>query len=128
MKFNKIPELSEHDQQVSIFQWADMMSEKHFELDLLFAIPNGGFRHKATARRLKAEGVKSGVPDMCLPVPRSGFNGLYIELKKKSNSSVPANQKWWLKMLSKQGYFTIVCRGEEEAKKAIVDYLEGRSE
>ena len=58
----------EHDQQVLLFRWAS-----HYrELDCMYAIPNGGHRDVRVAARLKAEGVKAGVPDICLPIPRDG--------------------------------------------------------
>ena len=40
----------------------------------MFRIPNGGSRHPAEAARLKAQGVKAGVPDLCIPVARGSQN------------------------------------------------------
>lgn len=50
--------MSEHDQQVAVVEWYDLNGIP------VFAIPNGGIRHKRTAAMLKAEGVKAGVPDL----------------------------------------------------------------
>jgi hypothetical protein len=88
-------------------------------------IPNGGHRSKTTAIRLKAEGVKAGVPDICLPVPVGGFHGLYIELKAGKNKTT-AEQDKWLDALTDNGYFAAVCYGWQAASKAIIDYLEGK--
>ena len=63
---------SEHQEQAALFRWAWFAQVKHPALALLYAIPNGGHRHKAVAARMKAEGVKAGVPDLCLPVARGG--------------------------------------------------------
>ena len=71
----------EHDEQVTVIEWADTHSKKFPELAWLFAIPNGGHRSKAQAGKLKAEGVRKGVADLCLPVARHGYNALYIEMK-----------------------------------------------
>lgn len=60
---------------------------------------------------------------MCLPVPRNGFHGLYIEMKYGRNKTTD-QQKEWLKELAAQGYFTAVCYGAEEAKRVISKYLE----
>ena len=49
-------------EQQALFDWAKISGIP--DLDLLHAIPNGGHRNKATAGRLKAEGVKRGVPDI----------------------------------------------------------------
>ena len=35
-----------------------------------FRIPGGGSRHPAEAARPRAQGVKAGVPDLCIPVAR----------------------------------------------------------
>lgn len=69
----------------------------HPELMLMHAIPNGGYRNKSEAGKLKAEGVKAGVLDTFLPVPKgyvvpgegapegqawhATYNGLYVEFK-----------------------------------------------
>jgi hypothetical protein len=95
------------------------------ELALLFAVPNGGHRDIRVAAKLKAEGVKAGVPDMCLPVPRGQFHGLWIELKAGKNTA-STEQKWWLTELRACGHRAEVCRGWEAAARVIVDYLEQR--
>ena len=67
---------SESQEQQALFEWAELSKRCFPELELLFHVPNGGARSKATAGRLKAEGVKPGVPDLCLPVPRGAYHGL----------------------------------------------------
>jgi len=112
----------EEAEQIALFQWAAMMESKYQELRLLHAIPNGGHRHKATAARLKAAGVKAGVPDICLPVARGDWHGLYIELKVGKNKPTEA-QRRWKDDLIRYGYLALVCYGWEEARKAIERYL-----
>lgn len=74
---------TEHAHQAALFCWAGAMARTKWpELKWMYAIPNGGERNAATAARLKAEGVKSGVSDVCLPFSRRDFHGLYIEMKK----------------------------------------------
>jgi hypothetical protein len=116
--------MSEHDEQAALFEWAEMMLPTWPELRLLHAIPNGGFRGKATAARLKAEGVKRGVPDLCLPVPRGGYHGLYIELKVGRNSP-SKEQAQWIGELNRAGYRALACWGWEAARDAICEYLRG---
>lgn len=117
--------MSEHDEQVSLFMWAAMYEERFPQLKLLFAVPNGGFRKLKTARDLKAEGVKAGVPDVFYPVPRKkgdqGFAGLVIEMKFDKNKPTPA-QEWWLGMLKLNAWKTVVCYSWQEAAKAIAEY------
>ena len=116
--------MSEHDEQVKLFQWARMSEGRWPELALLFAIPNGGKRHIAVARKLKAEGVRAGVPDICLAIARGPWNALYIELKHKRNKATPA-QLGWLDMLIKAGNRAEVAYEFEGAKQVIEDYLNG---
>lgn len=113
---------TESQQQIWLFEWAYTLSTRYPELDLMYHVPNGGLRSKATAGRLKAEGVKPGVPDVVLPVARKGFNGLYIEMKAaKGKLSDP--QKKWIEALKKQGYYVMVCYSFNEAADVISDYL-----
>ena len=114
--------MSEHDEQVRLFNWAASWADEYPELDLLYAIPNGGFRHRATAARLKAEGVRAGVPDVCLPVARGGYHGLYIEMKYGRNKPTK-KQRQWLDRLAEEGHKTAVCYGYSDAQVEIVNYL-----
>jgi hypothetical protein len=98
------------------------------ELNLMFHIPNGGKRRKAEAGRFRAEGVKSGVPDICLPVARGGYHGLFIELKRQHGNKATKNQNTWLADLREQGYAAAVAYGWEQAAKIITDYMEGEYE
>ena len=114
--------MSEHEDQVALFSWAALAANQRPELALLFAIPNGGHRHKAVAARMKAEGVKAGVPDICLPVARRGYHGMFIELKTR-RGRLTMEQTKWLSALIDEGYWANTCRGFEEAKHAIEEYL-----
>lgn len=113
---------SESTEQIYLFLWAAYSTASMPELDLMYHIPNGGKRNITTAKRLKAEGVKAGVPDICLPVARGYYHGLYIELKAGRNKTTE-NQNKWIKSLREQGYYVQVCYGWEEASKVIVEYL-----
>lgn len=115
----------EHSEQVSLMQWWALQCRR-FEVpeQLLFAIPNGGQRNIITAKRMKDEGVRSGIPDLFLAVPRGNFHGLFIEMKKQRGGVVSDNQKACMEMLSANGYCVTVCHGFIEAKTAITAYLD----
>ncbi len=113
--------------QEALFEWAACNTGRLPELAWLHHIPNGGRRDKRTAVALKRQGVKAGVPDLCLPVARNGFNGLYIELKAGKNRPT-ASQREWLEFLAGQGYRTAVCYHWEYAARLLEDYLRGSGE
>ena len=114
---------TESEEQIALFQWAEWQSNIYPELKRLFHIPNGGLRNKATAKRLKAEGVKSGVPDLCLPVPRGQYHGLYIEIKRIKGNNATPSQNEWISFLLEQGYYATVCKGAQAAIEVILNYL-----
>lgn len=116
---------SEHLEQTTLIKWAQLVEGQYPELRLLYAVPNGGARSARTAMALKREGMKSGVPDLVLPVARRHWHSLYLELKAGSGS-LSANQKRWVEMLSEQGNLVAVAYSFEEAKGILIDYLEGR--
>lgn len=114
----------EHREQARLFAWAEWERIDRPELGLLFAVPNGGRRDKVTGARLKAEGVKAGVPDVWLPVARGRWHGLVIELKADESKRPSKEQVEWLTQLMEQGYYATVAAGTEAAKRLIVSYLE----
>lgn len=115
---------TESEEQQVVFEWAAVAGKFVPDLELLYHVPNGGQRNKVTAARLKTEGVKAGVPDICLPVPNDAYHGLYIEMKKRDHSNgMSKEQKWWFGKLKKKGYAAEVCFGAEEAIRCICDYL-----
>lgn len=112
----------ESEQQIALFQWATMMERRFPELGMMFHIPNGGARHIRVAQRLKAEGVKPGVPDIFLPVARKKSHGFFIEMKSAAGV-VGHEQNRWLKFLELQGFYTDVCYSWIEAAQKICRYL-----
>ena len=121
--------MSEHSEQVALFKWAGFNRRNLPEVALMFAVPNGGARHPATAARLKAEGVRAGVPDIFLPASRGCWNGLFIELKRprtvtERKGRVSAAQQEWAARLLTAGYRVAVCYGWGEAVSVIAEYLD----
>lgn len=115
----------EHFHQVALFEWAAIHQRQYPELEFLFAVPNGGKRDIRTARRLKAEGVRPGVPDVWFPVPRGGYLGLVIEMKSPENlTGTTPLQKRWLAFLQWQGYLAQVCNNVDAAIFLLHTYLE----
>lgn len=123
---------SESSHQKALFAWAALSVGKYPQLKWLYHVPNGGLRDARTAANLKAEGVKAGVPDVCLPV---GFNasyfGCYIEMKiaqkrNRKNGGLEDDQVIWITGLRDLGYYVAVCYSWQEARDVLVSYLEGK--
>lgn len=119
---------SEHEEQVALFDWARLMEGRYPVLKLMFAVPNGEKRQIQVAKRLKAEGVKPGVQDVILPVPRA-FDGclrygLFIEMKRLEDWEWTDEQRWWYDQLSLQGYLCALCEGCADAISLIKRYLQ----
>lgn len=118
-----MPVPTEDEEQIQLFAWARYMRRRWPEIDLMYHIPNGGKRGKVEAARFKAMGVKPGVPDICLPVPRGGYHGLYIEMKRRRGGRVSQDQADWIDAIIHQGYVAVVCRGWIEASEQIEKYM-----
>lgn len=88
-----------------------------------YAIPNGGRRTYLEAVKFKRCGVQAGVPDICIPIPKEHYHGLYIELKRKKGGRVSEQQVSWITFLKAQGYYACVAEGFEEAKAIVTEYF-----
>lgn len=114
----------EHAEQVVLLHWWEAQARaKGIDPEHLFAIPNGGNRNAKTGARLKAEGVRAGVPDLMLAIPNGAYGGLFIEMKRQQGGKLGKKQKNMLAILSRAGYAVRVCYGFEDAKNTICLYL-----
>lgn len=113
---------SEHAHQTALFAWAALNRLKWPDLVWMHAIPNGGLRDRITAAKLKAEGVKSGVSDVFLPVKRGVWSGLYIEMKKPGGKPTKEQLDFGTFVLS-QGFGFVVCDHWEKARDVIINYM-----
>ncbi len=102
----------EHEIQKSIAQYLDLRGL------CWWAVPNGGNRNIITAKKLKAEGVKSGVPDITII-----HDGMYYGLEvKKPHTTTPKgrlspNQKLMINTIKK-------CGGEVGVVYCVADVIE----
>jgi hypothetical protein len=124
--------IDEHQHQSDLFDWVNLHMNTYPELRYFHAIPNGaklpysrredGTRFSRQANFLKREGLRSGVPDTCLPVPRATYHGLYIEMKAEKGKPTE-EQVAFLTFLNNQGYFACVCHGSQAAIIVLEWYL-----
>lgn len=79
-----------------------------------FAVPNGGKRNKREARRLKEEGVREGVSDLCIltPPPASpGAPGAFLEMKRERGGVLSDEQRAFQAVAESLGWATAVAEG-----------------
>lgn len=120
-KTNKIP--TELQEQIAIFQWADLMKGKYPMLKYMNASLNGVRLTIGQATLAKKSGMVKGYPDIFLPVRNETYNGLFIELKRVKNGVVSNEQKDFISFLNSQGYLAVVCKGSQTAIDTIKSYL-----
>lgn len=111
---NTLP--SEHEEQKGIVNWI----RSKFPEVVVFAIPNGDYRSISVAKRLKAEGVTPGVPDLFIP----DWN-LWIEMKKQKGGRLSQDQKEMIEHLERIGHTVIVGYGATDASAKVIEFLEG---
>jgi hypothetical protein len=92
---------------------------------IIAAIPNGGDRTASERVRLAAEGVLSGMPDLCVLRASGGFYGLFVEMKTETGV-VGASQRDIATRLNAEGYLCVTARSPEEVYGIIEEYLHGQ--
>ena len=86
---------------------------------LIFAIPNGEKRAITVAKRLKAEGVVRGIPDLFIPQ----WN-LWVEMKRVSGGRLSPEQKGMIGYLEGIGQKVIVGKGARDASRQVSEHLQ----
>ncbi len=112
------PRDDEHATQAAVCRWLDAHSV------LYCAVPNGTWlAGNKTARvrqmaKLKAEGLKPGVPDLLIftsPPAKPGCVGTALELKRAKGGKATEAQRWWLGWLERLGWACSVQHGADAA-------------
>lgn len=87
---------------------------------MFFAVSNGGRRDAREGARLKKQGLRAGVSDLILLVPRPHV--LLLEVKVKGGKLSDA-QKDWLAKAAAIGHTTAVAYDFNAARAAIVNHI-----
>ena len=111
---------TEDQEQAEVIKWANRKPWGQF----LLHIANETLGGKERVLRNAALGVRKGVPDLLLPIPRNGLHGLWIEMKRLDGGTVSRNQRAWIDALNTMGYRAVVCRGADQAIAEITEYME----
>jgi VRR-NUC domain len=102
--------MTEHHEQAAVVQWLLFRRIPHF------AVPNAARRSFGLARRMQAEGLSKGVPDLILPC-----HLVAIEMKATKGGRLAPEQRAWLDLLEGAGWRVKVAHGAKEA----VEWLDG---
>lgn len=116
---------TEEEEQKTVISWCKIQESRWPELRLIYHVPNEGKRSKTTAAAEKAMGLRAGVSDLCLPVPRAWFHGLYVEMKAL-DGKVTKEQEEFLTAVGEQGYCCCACWGADAAIWLIERYMKGK--
>ena len=84
------------------------------------AVPNGGRRHRIDAIKLRAEGLRRGVPDLLIfsPPPSCPDKvGTALEMKRTgaTEESLSRFQKKWIAILEECGWLVLIGFGARDA-------------
>jgi len=103
-------------------QWAKIhpVIKQYFKCILHF--PNEGKRTSRFGAKLKSMGMRKGVVDLFIAVPKRGYGGAWIELKS-AKGIVKPEQKQFLEDMAAQNFYTSVCWSIEEAITCLSWYL-----
>lgn len=112
-------ELSETEIQRQIIEWCNHIPELR---NMVIHIPNEGKRTISMGRKLRQIGLRPGVADLFIPIPRHGYNGVWVEIKSK-HGVLRENQREFLSDMEKQGYLTFISRSLEDFMQKINAYM-----
>ena len=119
MATNKTP--TEHVEQAQFVAWF----KSTYPNLMIFAIPNGEYRAMTVAKRLKAEGVMPGVPDLLVLMPKA--RAVFVEMKRQKGGVLSASQKEVIAKIESLGFEVLVCKGALDAKNQIEVITNGLS-
>ncbi len=113
----------EGKEQAAYFEW---LQKQHLNVWAhAFHPANGGKRTAREAGLFKTQGVKAGVQDIFIDIPRGAYHGLRIELKATPphNAAVTDSQRAWQIRHTEQGYYATICKGLDAAISTTTAYL-----
>ena len=116
--------------QYDFFAWVNTYKVRFWQLDLIFAIPNGSNISKTQRAVMQATGLRSGVPDVCVPIFRLDRSelidkaciALWIEFKSDAGKLSSA-QKEWKEKLELAGHRVEIHRSWITAANVVIEYL-----
>lgn len=135
----------EEEEQAAFFAYLAGQLREYPWLIVAHAVPNGGARPARTVirrgkacrfsvegQKLKRQGQRPGVPDVCIPAPRGPYHGLYLEFKRmpyldakgRTVKEYPSpEQRVYRRWLTVLGYLVVTCYGKDDAILVLKNYI-----
>lgn len=96
--------------------------------NILMTTTGAGMRNDArVSAQMNRRGYTKGMPDLLIFEPRGGFLGIVIEMKAVGGTVRP-DQKKVLAAFSQRGWKAVICRGAQQGKDAIDDFMKLEAE
>jgi len=112
-------------EQKAYIDWLDAKNIRYFAVPnvVILAATLRSIQQKVNFwRRRKEEGVKKGVPDLVVFLPKIQ---LYVEMKRISQSKTSDEQIEWVETINNYPYAkAVICKGAMAAIKATQEILE----
>lgn len=117
--------MHEMAEQQAVFRWIREHMTVYPELNTAYHIPNEGKRSTIEGANQIRQGLQAGMPVICLPIARMGWNSLYLEMKAGKNK-VTTEQQAKIMLLRRWNNLALVARGSDEACYLLEEYLTGK--
>lgn len=114
--------MKEDSELIKFFDWVRINEKFDPRLSAIYHIANERRTSMHSGKIFKQKGVKSGIPDVHVPIPSGMYPGLYIEFKVRPNNLSP-EQKKMIKTLLNIGHLVVVAWSADEAIDIVCEYL-----
>ena len=114
--------MKEDSELIKFFEWVRINEKFDPRFSAIYHIGNERRVSMHTGKIFKQKGVRSGVPDVHVPIPSGMYPGLYIEFKVRPNN-LSNTQKEMIKTLLNLGHLVVVAWSADEAIEITREYL-----
>jgi hypothetical protein len=118
IKFNKGGSTPEKSIHLAFMKWVKL----YRQLDrFVLHFPNESKRTATYGKLLKDMGMRKGVADLLIAMPRHDYAGAWIEIKNEKGR-LSKEQEFFLMDMATQGYLAVMTRGLDETINLVEWY------
>lgn len=115
--------MHEDSELIKFFDWVRVNEKFDSRFSAIYHVANERCTSMHKGKIFKQKGVRSGVPDVHVPIPSGMYPGLFIEFKIRPNT-LSDSQKGFIKTLLGLGYLVVIAWSADEAIEIVREYLE----